>query len=201
MQEPLGTKAIWSRVVGSAFFWGVLLLTVVSASPAEEQPDPWGPYRFLVGHWNGRIGGNLGTGAGERTYEFVVGDIYLMSRHSSHRPPQPESPKGDVHEEIGIFSFDRERNVIVYRQFVAEGYVNTYRCETMDGANGFVCNTESVESGSGVRARWTVKRIAPSASEETSEEAFEDTFELGWPGKELQHLFTNRWTRAAGATR
>jgi hypothetical protein len=139
-----------------------------------------------VGSWKGSIDGMLGTGSGIREYELILRDNFLLSKHSSVRSPQEKSPRGDQHEEMGIFSFDKERNKTVYRQFMNEGFVNQYVCDVEP--NRFVCVTESVENGSGMRARWTVI-IA-------NRYAFEETFELASPGEDFKHLFTNRWVRA-----
>ena len=53
----------------------------------------------------------------------------------------------------------------------------------------FVCNTESVEGGTGMQARVTIE-IADGYR-------FEETFELASPGQELKVFFTNSWTRSA----
>jgi hypothetical protein len=155
------------------------------AQDADHGADPWRPLRVLVGSWTGSIDGKLGTGAGVREYEFILGQKFLVSRHSSVRLPQEKSPHGDQHEELGIFSVDRERNKIVYRQFLIEGFVNQYVCEVEPAR--LVCLTESVENGTGMRARWTVTM--------NTRFAFEETFELASPGADFSLYFTNHWTR------
>ena len=98
----------------------VLLLSLVAASsPAEQheaggdqaaESDPWGPLKLLEGSWRGEIDGKLGTGEGVRRYELILGDQYLLRRHVSVRLPQEKSPKGDQHEELGIYSYDSQAN-------------------------------------------------------------------------------------------
>ena len=169
------------------------VLFVLCGSPALPQAekavaevDPWAPLRLLEGTWEGAIDGPLGRGRGVRRYELVLDDSYVVMRHASVRPPQEKSPKGDYHRELAVYSFDRERGSIVLREFMVEGYVTRYVCEVEP--KRFVCTSESVESGPGLRARLTV--------ELEDRYAFTETFELGWPGKEMQRLFTNEWTRA-----
>jgi hypothetical protein len=157
-----------------------------AAEPAAK-PDPWAPFRLLEGTWEGTIEGRLGQGRGRRRYEFLFDGLYLVQRHASVRLPQEKSPQGDYHRELGVYSFDRERGVIVLRTFMVEGYVVRYACETEP--KRFVCTSESVESGSGVRARLTV--------EVQDRYRFEETYELAFPGQELTTYFTNRWTRAS----
>ncbi len=157
---------------------------------AQERPvvtDQWETLKLLVGSWEGAIDGILGTGKGVRVYEFIIRDRYLSSKHSSVRLPQEKSPQGDNHEELGIFSYDATRAKFVYRQFVVEGFVNQYVCEMESEQSKFVCVTESVENGGGLRARWTVT-IQNSF-------IFDEVFELAEPGRDFEEFFRNRWER------
>ena len=157
--------------------------------PAEQdqaaEPDPWEPLRLLEGTWEGAIDGRLGQGVGRRTYGFIFDGLYLFSRHASVRLPQEKSPEGDHHRELAVYSYDRERGTIVLREFMVEGYVVRSTCETEP--RRFVCTAEAVESGPGMQSRLTIEISDPYRLEET--------FELAWPGDELQVLFTNTWTR------
>lgn len=165
----------------------ILVLLAFGHSPgrSQEPEDVWAPLQSLIGSWQGAIDGKLGTGTGERTYRLILGDRFLLSRHSSVRLPQEKSPKGDNHEEMGVFSYDRARKAYVYRQFVIEGFVNQYLCDV--GPEGFTCESEKVEGGPEIRARWKVTFV--------DRYRFEETFELASPGKDYSLLFTNRWTR------
>ncbi len=167
---------------------GLLGLSAISFPALAANDDPLARLDFLIGNWHGEIDGKLGTGTGERVYERVADGTYVMMRHESRRPPQPKSPNGDKHHEISIYSWDRTGERLVLRQFVSEGFVNQYGCSPIEPpAIGFVCVTESVESGPGVRARTTLTKI--------SDNLFEERFELAWPGEELELLLTNRWHR------
>jgi hypothetical protein len=162
---------------------------LLAAENPEEQgageTDPWAPFRLLVGTWEGAIDGRLGQGVGRRQYQFILDGKFLLSRHSSIRLPQEKSPRGDHHRELGVFSLDRARGTIVFRQFLVEGFVNQYACEV--DPERIVCTTESVENGAGMRARDTI--------EIEDRFHFVETFELASPGQELTVYFTNRWTR------
>ena len=122
---------------------------------------------------------------GNRHYEFIFNDQFLVGRHASIRLPQELSPKGDYHRELSVYSFDSERDTIVLRQFIIEGYVLQYACETEPMR--FVCVTENVENGTGMAARMTLEFESPYR--------FSEVFELADPGKELQVYFTNIFTR------
>jgi hypothetical protein len=150
-----------------------------------QTTDPWEPFRLLEGHWEGAIDGRLGQGTGRRHITFILDGKFLLLRHASVRLPQEKSPRGDYHREMGVFSFDRERGMVIYREFLVEGFVNRYTCDVEP--KKFVCTTESVENGPGMRARLTV--------EISDRYRFDEIFELASPGKELEVYFTNRWTR------
>lgn len=167
--------------------------TLVFANPpkltAQEQgasaQDPWAVLGQLEGHWQGAIDGLLGTGSGTREYELILEGNFLMYRHESVRLPQDKSPAGDYHRELGVFSFDNERENIVLRGFFVEGYVIRYACELAE--RRLVCQTEDVENGPGIRARLTLE--IHSAFE------FDEIYELAFPGNDFAVYFTNRWTR------
>ena len=157
--------------------------------PAEEEQteptDPWAPFRLLEGHCEGAIDGILGQGTARRSYELILDGKYVLMRHASVRLPQEKSPKGDYHRELTVYSLDSERETIVMRAFIVEGYVLRYTCEVEP--KRFVCNTESVEGGTGMQARVTI--------EITDGYRFDEIFELASPGQELKVFFTNSWTR------
>ena len=172
-----------------AVFAAVLSSTATPWASAQEtttdEADLWAPFRLLAGTWEGRIDGKLGTGRGVRRYEFALDDLYLVVRHASVRLPQEKSPAGDYHRELAVYSHDRERDVIVLRDFKIEGYVLVYACEVEP--KRFVCTTEHVESGPGWKARLSV--------EVEDRYRMKETFELAPPGRDLEVYFTNAWTR------
>jgi len=156
------------------------------AAPPAAAADTWGVLRQLVGSWQGEIEGSLGTGRGVRRYELIMGERFLLVRHRSVRLPQEKSPRGDEHQELNLFSYDRERKTIVYREFFGEGVVVRSPCR-VDGSK-VVCVSEAVENGAGIRARLTL--------EITDRYRFTETYELLLPNQKSGHSFTNRWTRS-----
>ena len=165
-----------------------LVFSPAAASSQEETapPDPWEPLRLLPGVWQGEIDGRLGTGSGIREYRFILDGQFLEQRHGSVRLPQEKSPAGDHHRELSVFSYDRDRETIVLRSFIVEGYVNTYTCDTEPMR--FVCTAEHTENGLGFQVRWTIEIESPYE--------FNEIFELASPDEEeLSVYFTNRWVR------
>ncbi len=164
------------RCCGAVLLVGVAV-AAAAALPAEDAvaPDPWGPLRLLEGTWEGEIDGRLGEGQGIRRYDRVLNGVYLYMRHASLRQPQEKSPKGDYHHELAVYSYDRERETVVLREFYGEGYAVRSTCAVEP--KRVVCTSESVESGSGMRARLTLKI--------GDRYRFEEVFELAAPGEEL----------------
>jgi hypothetical protein len=86
--------------------------------------DPWTNMKFFVGTWSGTSTGQPGNGSVSRTYEFVLGNKFLHVTNKSTYPPQDKNPKGEIHEDWGMFSHDSGRKKLVLRQFHLEGFVN-----------------------------------------------------------------------------
>ena len=193
--KRLITKArLAGTTLATALAWGLALGGPLAFAGDEDAPDnatkedPWVAHRLLPGNWEADIDGRLGQGTGLRRYEFIFNDQFLVGRHASIRLPQELSPEGDYHRELSVYSHDSERDTIVLRQFIIEGYVLQFSCETKP--SGFVCVTEHIENGNGMAARMTV--------EFENAYRFSEIFELANPGEDLEVYFTNTWTRTPG---
>jgi hypothetical protein len=159
---------------------------------ANSSPDPvgrWGPFQHLLGRWIGKASGKVGDGTVERTYEVVLGGQFIQVKNRSEYPPQQANQSGEVHEDVGLISYDKARNLFVMREFHNEGYVNQYVLQPpADMSSELVFVTESIENISpGWRAR-TILRV-------TSEDSFRETFDLAGPEKEWACFITNEFTR------
>ncbi len=151
--------------------------------------DVWEPLRYFVGSWRGTEDGRSGVGGGERAYTFVLRETFLQMQNRSVFEPQEKNPTGEVHEDLGYFSYDRARKLFVYRGFYVEGFVNQYTVEIEAGGRVVRLVTEQIENGMpGLRARLT-QHIR-------SADTFEEVFELAGPGKEFTAYQRNQWTRA-----
>ena len=185
---PPGESVLASRALVIALTAFLMTPVVRVAAQDGASEAPLSSVGFLVGSWEGEVAGELGVGRAIREYEVVLDGQFLLSRHASVRLPQEESPAGDHHRELGVFSYDQQRSTIMYRQFVVEGYVNRYTCALHGGGlHGFTCVTEAVENGPELRGRWTVTA--------ENEFVFDEEFELAEPGEDFTLLFTNRWVR------
>lgn len=146
-----------------------------SGEPADKSGH-WADYRLLAGTWEGRMDDRFGRGSAKRNYKFIFDDMFLVGWHTSVRQPQELSPDGDFHRELSIFSFDDERDSVVLRQFLIEGFVLQFVCESK--RMRLTCVSEHVENGAEIRARLTI--------EFENRYKFSELFELASGGEELR---------------
>lgn len=164
---------------------GAALATIAGARPAAAsapapalRKDLEGLAR-LVGQWRGEGEGEPGTSQVERTYESTLGGQFLTVRNTSTYAPQTKNPSGEVHNDVGFYSFDKARQRAVFRQFHTEGFVNQYVASVtaLDGAQ-LVFESEAIENiPAGWRARETYRFSGANS--------FEEIFELAEPGKDF----------------
>jgi len=160
-----------------------LAAALVISSLAGEQTttasNAWEPLKFFVGKWEGTGKGKPGTSKIEREYQLVLNNQYLNVQSRSVYAPQPNNPKGEIHEEWGMISFDKNRKHFVLRQFHIEGFVNQYVTTSIstDG-KAIVFTSEGIEN---IPAGWKTKETWQI----TREGSFSETFELGEPGKDF----------------
>jgi hypothetical protein len=159
----------------------MLLAGLLLWLPATEQPqaaDPLAPLAPFVGRWTGTTEGQPGKGTAEREYRVQLRGRVIELTNRVMYPPQPANPKGETHEDLGIFSFDRAAKKIRFRQFHVEGFVVHYAHEagSKDGTTVFV--SDAIENiPAGYRSRETYVVLGP--------DEFEEIFELAEPGKDF----------------
>jgi hypothetical protein len=160
-----------------------------------EPDDVWAPFRFFVGDWKGAGEGSPGASSGEQNFAFILRGMYLQVRNRTVIPPQEKNPSGEVHEDLGVFSYDKTRKTFVLRQFHVEGFVNQYVLENVppDGKT-FVFVSEAIENiPPGFKARLTYKIV--------DADTFEQTFDLAPPGQTFTCYSQGVMKRVQGATR
>jgi hypothetical protein len=154
----------------------VLSTSAESGQPPAQNDDAWAPLRFTLGTWDTTSSGQPGSGTGTREYRLVLRDRFIEVRTRTTYPPQDNNPKGEVHEDVGFISYDRGRKMFVFRQFHAEGFVNTY---VAPASNPLTFVSEAIENiPDGYRAREIYRIVSPSE--------FVETFSLAEPGKDFE---------------
>lgn len=108
-----------------------------------------------------------------------MGGRFIQETNTSTYPPQERNKAGEVHEHSGMFSYDKQRKVLMLRQFHIEGFVNTYKQAPQGGAAKLVFESEAFENFS---AAWKARETY----EFDGDDRFVETFELAPPGKDFQ---------------
>jgi len=177
-----------STIVGAQLLFLLLPAPPILAQTAR-QPDVWEPLKYFVGSWEGTGKGQPGDAKVEREYQFVLNGKFLQAKNKSTYLPQEKNPKGEVHEDWGLFSYDRSRKQFVLRQFHVEGFVNQYALDTKaSNSKTLVFVTESMENiPAGWRARESYRIL--------NDDEFVEVFELAAPGKEFEVYSENRFKR------
>lgn len=167
----------------------VLFASSFASAQAPAQPDTWKPLRYFVGVWEGTGKGESGESKVEREYKFTLNNKFLQASHRSVYALQPKNPKGETHDDLGFFSYDRNRKQILFRQFHVEGFVIHYVLSSVsEDGKTLVLDSESIENiGAGWRSRETWKII--------NDNEFIETFELSALGKEFKTYVENRFRR------
>jgi len=163
---------------------GAVSLTLLNlcgaAHAADTKPDPLAPLARLLGDWTGVSSGAPGDGEVTRKYGYVMNKRYVQETNISRYPAQPKNKTSEVHEHLGMFSYDKARKLLVLRQFHIEGFDNTFRqVMAVEGAESLVFESESFENLSNTwKARETYEFPSP--------DEFIETFELAPPGKPFE---------------
>ena len=159
----------------------VAALSLVGAElpkPAEKE-NPWKPLRALIGKWEGDVNGEPGSGKAQREYEFIMNNRFMQVRNKSTYPPQEKNPKGETHEDVGFFSYDKAAKKLMLRQFHIEGFVNQFALDTVsDEGRTIVFISTAIENiAPGWRARETYRFL--------NDNEFIETFAMAEPNRDF----------------
>lgn len=167
---------------------GWLLASGIAMAQNPVAADPFERLAFLIGKWEGASGGQPGKGTVRREYTRVLNSRFIRALNRSEYPAQEKNPKGEIHEDEGIFSVDKARKRLVFRQFHTEGFVTTFVEDGESSSTKIVFTSESLENlPAGFRARETYLV--------QGSDAFEEVFELAEPGKPFEVYSRTRLTR------
>lgn len=162
--------------------------SVVSAADASK-PDPLAKVAWLQGRWAGVGEGEPGTSATERHIQCALSCRYLRVDGRSVYPKQEKNAKGEIHQAMDIWSFDRKRSKLVLRTFDNLGFTTTYVEDTEAGNDTMLVMTaEYMENvPAGWQARYTYTFAPPNE--------YRELFELDPNGEGFQTYVSNRFLR------
>lgn len=166
-----------------------LLSTTLTFGQNSKRDSIWSPIKYFVGTWKGVGGGEPGVGNYERSYQLILNNNFVEIRNKSTYPPTDKYPKGEVHEDIGYFIYDKGRKTFLLRQLHIESFANDYVLESLSAdKKTLVFVTESIVN---IPKGWKAKETYQIKSEKE----FEETFELAEPGKEFTVYSRVRFVR------
>jgi hypothetical protein len=156
----------------------------------ETNADPWKSLRVFIGRWEGKVNGKPGTGKAEREYSFVLNEHFIRIVNQSTYPPQEKNPKGEKHEDIGFFGYNKSAEKFVLRQFHIEGFVNQFALESVsEDGRTIVFGSTAIENISpGWRACETYRIL--------NDNEFVETFALAEPNQDFT-LYSETYFRRA----
>jgi hypothetical protein len=177
------------RAIGG-LFGGLALAPIVALGDAAPLRAELAWFARMVGTWKGEGDGEPGHSTVSRSYEVSWGGTFLIAHNQSVYAPQPKNPKGEVHDDMSVYSFDKRRKVAVLRQFDVEGFVNQFTAPAATLTGDLVMfETEAIENiPPGFKARETYIFHG--------DDVFEEVFEIAEPQKEFAIYSHNHLTRA-----
>ena len=96
---------------------GLLGLLLMNPAIPAEPPSRLAALQWLIGDWVGVGQGEPGTSATARHAESFLEGRYLRISGRSVYPKQQVNPKGEIHLQMDIWSYDGTRDALVFRQF------------------------------------------------------------------------------------
>lgn len=164
----------------------IIMLPFLVVAQTQGKDDIWASFKFLEGKWTDE---KPGVSKVTQVYEFIFNRKYLQMRTRAVFEPTEKSPKGEVHEDLGIFSYDQVRKTFVFRQFHIEGFVIQYILEKRDERiNELTFISEQIENApSGTKAKEAFKFI--------NEDEIEQSFYVAWPNKDYACFALNKLKR------
>lgn len=156
------------------------IIPAILFGQANKKDSIWLPLKPFIGQWVGEGGGETGKGKYERSYQFVLNKNFIEIKNKSTYPPTDKNPKGEIHEDIGYFSYDKSIPQFKLRQFYIEGFVNEFILDSISAdKKTLVFISMAIENiPNGWKAKESYRLI--------SENEIEETFELAGPGKNFE---------------
>lgn len=144
-------------------------------------------FEFLIGNWQGVEGGVAGDGIGFRSYTWELNKNYIMHKNASHFPRSDKKPRGEVHRDIAVMSYNSNDSSVVLREFHVEGFTNIYLLDKLQSNDStFTFVTREIENNpANWKARLTLKKVSKSE--------FTEIFEITGENGKFKEWLRNHW--------
>ena len=168
----------------------ILTIYLFSASNANSQVDLTERFKLLIGDWEGTGEGFSGNNSTiKSSFNTIMDGRFLEVKNNSRFEATEKYPEGENHLDQGIISYDKNRNLYVFRQFHIEGYVNRYILnEDQSSDTSYIFESEQIENfPDGGQAKWTIFIHSP--------DHIETVFDVSFPGRDFACFGTNHLWR------
>ena len=157
-----------------------ILIPTLLVGQSSKKDSLWMPLKLFIGNWAGEGGGEPGQGKYNRSYQFILNNNFIEIKNKSTYPRTDKNQKGEVHEDIGYFSYDRSQKKFKLRQFHIESFVNEYSLDSISAdKKTLVFNSIALENiPKGWRAKETYQLL--------NENEIEESFEIAEPNKDFE---------------
>lgn len=135
------------------------MFAAVASARQPRQAEVWKPLTFFLGKWEGGGDGRGGRCFVQMEFRFLLQKTYMEVKSTYVYEPSKEKPQGEIHEDLGIISFDRARQRFVLHQFHVEDYADYLLLEDRPtDSKTFVFVTERIVNlPGGFRSRMTYR--------------------------------------------
>jgi hypothetical protein len=136
----------------------LVLLTIVCLAKLAQasEGDPWGPYRCLLGEWEGEGSGQPGKGSGGFTFALDLSGKVLVRRNHSEYPAAGGRP-AVVHDDLMVVYPEASGKTLKAEYFDNEGHVIHYTVTA--GDDGKTLTFVSGAAAPGPRFRLTYTKV------------------------------------------
>jgi hypothetical protein len=116
----------------------------------------------------------------------VLDDTFV--RLETESITKTETGEDEIHRDVGYISWSEGEGVLRFRQFLSEGFVNTFKLETASASQpGLNFEPESTEGMEKMSVRMTLRFLDP--------DTYEMVLELGTKGRKLTPCQTMKLER------
>lgn len=135
------------------------VLIAAASTTAQESPkaaDPLAPVEVLEGVWRGESEGFGQKSTLTHEWKRVLDGKFM--RLTTRSVSKDRNGAESVHEDVGYISWSKDERVLRFRQFLSEGFVNTFQLKQVEKpGRGFNFEPESTEGYKNLAARMTLR--------------------------------------------
>ncbi len=167
--------------------------TAASAPSVTPAPVPWKPFSdlaWLVGPWSGTASSRGRVGGRVVRFTMELSGNTLVERGSTIFPAEEGRPEESL-EDVGVWTYDRERRKYVASYFFSTGVSGAFEAEIQGDGTIRLVAPSLLNYESGARARLTLKKAGDSG--------LDLSMDIAPPGRDFVAYLTSRLKKKVGS--